>query len=146
MSVRDWFLLALRLAHALAAAVWLGGGVYYLLIVRPAVRERGDEARSLLAGAQRAFGEWAQVTTVTMLATGAVLTFDGLSSGRGGLIYAALLAIKILAALAAFWMAGVRPARRSRRGRRTASQWVLLCGLTAFVLGVALSSVYGSTG
>jgi uncharacterized membrane protein len=142
VNVRDWLLLGLRLAHALAAAVWLGGGVYFLLILRPALRQRGDEARTLLADAQRAFGEWSQVATLTMIATGAVLTFDRLSSGRGGLTYAALLAAKIVAALAAFWLIGVRTTRR-RAARRSAPDLVLMFGLVAFVLGVALSSVYG---
>jgi uncharacterized membrane protein len=143
VNTRDWLLLALRLTHALAAAVWLGGGVYFLLILRPALRERGDEARSLVGDAQRAFGEWAQVATLTMIATGAVLTFDRLSSGRGGLTYAALLAAKIVAALAAFWLIGLRTTRRRRTARRSAPELVLTLGLVAFVLGVALSSVYG---
>jgi uncharacterized membrane protein len=143
VNARDWLLLALRLAHALAAAVWLGGGVYFLLILRPALRERGDEARSLVGDAQRAFGEWSQVATLTMIATGAVLTFDRLSSGRGGLTYAALLAAKIVAALAAFWLIGLRTTRRRRTARRSAPELVLTLGLVAFVLGVALSSVYG---
>jgi uncharacterized membrane protein len=145
MTARDWLLLGLRLAHALAAAAWLGGGVYFLLVLRPAFRERGDEARSLRGDAQRAFGEWAQVATLTMIATGAVLTFDRLSTGRGGVTYAALLAAKILAALGAFWLVGLRTNRR-RRARRTAPELVLTLGLVAFVLGVALSSVYGPGG
>jgi uncharacterized membrane protein len=144
VNARDWLLLGLRLAHALAAAVWLGGGVYFLLILRPALRERGDEARSLMGDAQRAFGEWAQVATLTMIATGAVLTFDRLSSGRGGLTYATLLAAKIVAALAAFWLIGLRTTRRRGAERRSAPELVLALGLVAFVLGVALSSVYGA--
>lgn len=146
LSVRDWFLLLLRLAHALAATFWLGGGVYYLVALRPALRSRPESAREFGAEAQRAFGEWARVATLVMVATGVVLTFDRLSAGRGGLTYAALLALKIVAAAAAFWFAGVRPARRAARrrsGRRVAPEFILALGLLAFLLGVALASVYG---
>ena len=143
MSTRDWLLLCLRLAHALAATVWLGGGVYFVLILRPALRQRGDEARTIIGDAQRAFGEWAQVATLTMVATGTVLTFERLSAGRGGLTYVALLAAKIVAALAAFWLVGVRPVRRRRSARRSAPEVVIALGLVAFMLGVVLSSVYG---
>jgi uncharacterized membrane protein len=146
MSAREWLLLCLRLAHALAATVWLGGGVYFVAVLRPALRARGDEARSIIGDAQRAFGEWAEVATLTMVATGTALTFERLSADRGGLTYVTLLAVKIMAALLAFWLVGVRPARRRRSRRRTAPEIVLVLGMVAFVLGVALSSVYGTRG
>jgi uncharacterized membrane protein len=146
VSAADWFLLGLRIAHGLAAMLWLGGGVYFLLALRPALRDGDDRSRALVAAAQRAYGEWAQAATVVMLATGAVLSFDRLSSERGGLTYALLLAVKVASALAAFWLVGVRPGRRaaSKRGSsRSRPELVAALGLTAFVLGVALSTVYG---
>jgi uncharacterized membrane protein len=69
-----------------------------------------------------------------------------LGNGSGGLLYAVLLAIKVLAAIIAFWLAGVRPSRRAvrQRGtRRAFPEVIVLLGLLAFVLGVGLSSVYG---
>lgn len=148
MTASDWFLLALRLGHALAATIWLGGGVYYLLALRPAVIAATAEAdaQALASRAQRAFGEWASVASLVMVATGVVLTFDRLSNGDDGLRYAALLALKIAAAIGAFWFAGFRPARRAVRQRgakRSAPELIVGLGLLAFVLGVILSSIYG---
>src|SRR3954464_11822392 len=100
--------------------MWLGGGGYFLLALRPAIRATDDTARAVGAAAQRAFGEWAQVATIVMLATGAVLSFERLSTGRGGLTYAILLALKIVSALAAFWLAGLRPKRRASGASRGA--------------------------
>ena len=145
MSASNWFLVGLRVAHALAAMVWLGGGVYYLLALRPAGRSLGEPARDVTGAAQRAFGEWAQTATAVMVGTGVVLAFDRLSSVEGGVSYAALLAAKIVAALVAFWLAGIRPLRRTRRrgvARRAAPELVMALGAFAFVLGVVLSSVY----
>lgn len=146
MTASEAFLLLLRLAHAFAAAVWLGGGVYYLVAIRPALRESAEPPRAFVAAAQSLYGEWARVTTVVMLATGVVLMFDRLSNAGGGLTYAAALAAKIVAALAAFWLAGVRPGRR-RRGakpeRRSQPEVILALGAFAFGIGVVLASVYG---
>jgi uncharacterized membrane protein len=144
VSANDWFLLLLRLAHSVAAMVWLGGGVYYLLALRPALRESGEQGRSVAGAAQRAFGEWAQLAALIMVATGAVLMFDRLSDGTGGVLYAVLLAAKVIAAIAAFWLAGIRPVRR-RGVRRAAPELIAAFGIFAFVLGVVLSSVYGRT-
>lgn len=145
MTASEWLLLALRLAHSLAAMVWLGGGVYFLLVVRP-VSGQLLPPREFISAINASFGEWARLSTLIMLATGIVLMFDRLSNGSGGLLYAALLAVKVVAAVIAFWLAGVRPARRAIRARgrrRAASELIVALGLLAFVLGVVLSSVYG---
>ncbi|MFW6074231.1 MAG: copper resistance protein CopD [Chloroflexota bacterium] len=136
MSVPDLLLLALRVFHALAAMIWLGGGIYYLVAVVPATRGH-DESGAVASRAQQYFGEWAQPATLVMLATGMVLVFDRLSEGKGGLTYAGLLGFKILAALAAFGLVLNR-----RRGRRTRTDLVVLLGLIAFGMGVVLSSVW----
>lgn len=147
MPASDWFLLSLRIAHALAAMVWLGGGVYYLLAVRPASRESGEPPRAFISAAQGYFGEWARVATMVMVVTGGVLVFDRLSNGSAGLTYVVLMAAKIVSALAAFWMVGVRSVRRAaREGRRVSPELIVALGFLAFTIGVALSSVYGMNG
>ncbi len=147
MPAGDWFLLSLRVAHALAAMLWLGGGVYFVLAVRPASREADEPPRAFISAAQGYFGEWAQVATMVMVVTGGILVFDRLSNGSAGLTYVALMAAKILAALLAFWMTGVRPVRKMVRGRRRGSpELIVALGVVAFAIGVALSSVYGLNG
>lgn len=146
MPAGDWFLLSLRVVHALAAMVWLGGGVYYLVAVRPASQD-GEPPRAFISAAQGYFGEWAQVATMIMVVTGGFLVFDRLSNGSAGLTYVGLMALKIVAALVAFGMAGVRPVRRAARaGRRARPETIVALGMLAFVIGVALSSVYGMNG
>jgi hypothetical protein len=75
--------------------------------------------------------------------------FDRLTDGRGTTAYVVVLAVKILAAIGAFWLAG---AFARRRVRRTATpRWrspvdrawaILALGAVAFVLGVILSALY----
>ncbi len=143
MTPSDWMLVVLRVAHNISAVVWLGGGVYFLVALRPAAREAGSAGQAVAAAAQKAFGEWGQLSTIVLVGTGAVLTFERLSDGRGGWIYAGLLALKIFSALVAFLL--VRSMVRSRRGRHQRSaELVLGLGLVAFVVGVLLASLWGS--
>jgi uncharacterized membrane protein len=146
MTPTEWYLIGLRLAHVLASVVWLGGGVYYLIALRPALRETSEPPTSFISSAQRHYGEWARVCTLAMLATGAVLAFERLSGTTGGIAYVALLSTKIVAAVAAFWIAGMRPRRRGPRrtaGMRSVPETVAILGFYAFAMGVIISTVWG---
>lgn len=137
MSVPDLLLLVLRLFHALAAMIWLGGGFYYLVAVIPATRSSEAESREFAGRAQYFYGEWAQAATLVMLATGVILAFDALSEGQGGLKYAGLLGLKVVAAVAAFALVLNR-----RRGEPSRTDLVVGLGIIAFALGVIISSVW----
>lgn len=137
MDFNSAALITLRVAHALAALVWLGGGVYYVLAIVPARRNGFDSDDAFVARAQQLFGEWAQPATIILVATGVVLMFDRLSSGTGGLTYAVLLAIKVAAAVGAFVLVAGR-----RRVRRSRVELIVTLGLAAYALGVLLSSVW----
>jgi uncharacterized membrane protein len=142
--------IALRLAHGLAAAIWVGGGAYYVLAVRPKVREASQqEIREFAGSVQREFGEWSTVATIVMIATGVVLMFERLSGGQGTTTWVLLLAVKVVAAIVAFWMSGVlRPARvmgrrRQRPDRFISSAWIVLwLSILAFLLGALLTTIY----
>lgn len=149
MNVPSIARLLLRVAHALAAVVWLGGGAYYVLALRPQLRGADEETRAVARQAQREFGEWASVATLILVATGVLLMFDRLTDGRGTLAYVLLLAVKVAAALAAFWLAGSfgrrRGPRRAARALPIERSWlILVLGTVAFVIGVALASLYPS--
>lgn len=142
------------MAHGVAAAFWLGGGLYYLLALRPQLRNSDGEIRAFARNVQREFGEWASVSTLIMIATGVVLMFDSLTDGRGTGVYVLLLGVKISAALAAFWLARSFRRRKRQAGKAPAGggaswidrSWLMLSlGAVAFILGITLSSLY-STG
>jgi len=141
--------LLLRLAHALAAVLWLGGGAYYIVALRPAIRDADPAVQAAARAAQREFGEWASVATLILIGTGVILSFDRLTDGRGTAVYVILLAIKIVAALVAFGLTGTFASRS--RGRRASGKgkprinrsWLILSlGTAAFVIGVTLSALY----
>ena len=138
MEATGFFILGLRAVHALAAVVWLGGGLYYLVALRPGVAD--DATRAVAAGAQRRFSEWSGAAVVAMLATGVILAFDRLAEGHGWAYYLTL-GVKVGAALAAFLMTLLVRRRRATPGWVRA-QYILMLGVVAYVLGVALAQVW----
>ncbi|CAN5499040.1 hypothetical protein BH24CHL1_BH24CHL1_01770 [soil metagenome] len=143
MTSSDWMLVLLRVAHSVAAVVWLGGGVYFFLALRPALQEADSAGQAVAAAAQRAYGEWAQIATIVLLGSGVVLTFERLSDNTGGLTYVALLAAKVLAGVWAFALVRVRLRSRRRRNQRSSSELILMLGFVAFTLGIVLATLYG---
>lgn len=139
--------IVLRVVHAVAAMVWLGGGLYYLLAVRPLRRGSGPEALELAQQAQEGFRRWSAVATALLVGSGVALMFDRLADGRGTAGYVAVLAVKVVAGGVALWLAGSWRPRRAGRARSArwafGSGWaILVLGTVAYVLGVVLSVLY----
>ena len=101
MSVSDVLLLAIRWLHAISAVAWVGGGLFYLLILRPTVRRSQSNADVAIGRDFRAL-----VTTAMgiLLVTGAIVTFNRLTSESVGPAYVITLAIKIALALYMFYL------------------------------------------
>ncbi len=139
--------IVLRVVHAVAAVIWLGGGLYYMLAVRPLRRGSEPQVLDVVQRAQEGFRQWSVAATALLVGSGVALMFDRLADGRGTISYVALLALKVGAGGLALWLAwSVRP---RRAGRARASRWVfgsgwaiLTLGTIAYVLGVLLSVLY----
>lgn len=134
--------IGLRLLHTAAAVVWLGGGVYYVLALRPLRSHGVDAAPAVIAAAQRRFGRWASAATLLLLATGVPLMFDRLADGRGTAAYVLLLALKVGAAVAAFWLAWPLARRRTNRFGDARPWLIVALGSLAYLLGVVLATLY----
>jgi hypothetical protein len=94
-DLAEGLLVVLRWLHAAASIVFLGWSAVLWLDGPP----RGDPS-----AARQRFKEITELTLLVFLATGAVLTFDRLSRGAGGL-YAAVLALKVACAVVTYQFA-----------------------------------------
>jgi uncharacterized membrane protein len=137
-----------RLAHILAAAVWVGGSFMYLVIVIPALRS-GGPAPEIAAKVAELFKQMVNICVGVLLLTGMYLTFARLTTTTLGLSYVVILALKIVAALGLFILAmylgqsGIRRiAKRTTRLSKVAPQLMLALGLLVFVLGALLNTLF----
>ena len=94
-GLAEALLVVLRWLHAVASIVFLGWSAV-LWLDGPPLGE--------VSAARRRFKEVTELTLLVLLATGAVLTFDRLSRGAGG-VYAAVLALKVACAVATYQFA-----------------------------------------
>ena len=112
MNVLDWILLAIRWGHALSAVAWVGGGIFYLLVLRPAIyRVRGpgqDRAQVLPPETTRAIGvEFRGLISTAiaiLLLTGVILSVSRLTSDAITSPYVVVLVVKIVLALYMFYV------------------------------------------
>lgn len=113
----DLLRIALRWVHLVSAVIWIGGTFFFLLAIRPSLVS--DEAaagwRQISAGVERRFHEIVQVCIWTFFISGAILTYDRLTTINPGLDYIATLAIKVLLVL---WMVYISGGLRRSGSRR----------------------------
>ena len=109
-AMTDAVLLAARWAHSIAAVAWVGGGIFYLFVLRPAITNGALSSDSARAATER-FGGLVKLAMWTLVVTGAVLFFSRISEPTATARYAAVLALKV--ALSA-WMFFVAIRRRRR--------------------------------
>jgi len=132
-----------------AAVAWVGGSLFYLLALSPAARGLPAEMRTVV---DRRFRELVQLSILTLLVTGAVVTFDRLQQEPGP-PYVVTLGIKIALAVWMFLLAQDLANRGRRRlierrlgavaeGRRGAPTWLILgLGLAILLLSDVLKVI-----
>ena len=111
MNVLDVILLLIRWIHAVSAVAWVGGGMFYLMVLKPATKGNplDPDNASRIA---RDFRSLVYSVMALLLITGIILTASKLTSGKIGEIYIIVLALKIL--LAGYMAFVVRFLRRDQ--------------------------------
>lgn len=79
MSVGEIFLLVIRWLHLLAAAAWIGGSAFYLLVLRPALSRAAQSAREVNAATATEFSALVNISIVVLVVTGVILGADRLT-------------------------------------------------------------------
>ena len=105
MSAGDVFLLVIRWLHLLSAAAWIGGSLFYLLVLRPSLRRSPQAPETLATIAAREFRVVVNTCIVVLIATGVILAFDRLAEGVVDAPYAITLGLKSALTLWMFMLA-----------------------------------------
>ena len=150
MSLNDIRFLVMRWVHNLAAVAWVGGGIYYLLILLPRLRRSPTDDETLNPG--RDYLSLVNTAFGVLLVTGAVLTSHRVTSGFIGVPYVAVLAVKVLLAFCMFYLVRFLPNRRpkgpaSPRTRKwvpavSNATAVVILGVIVLLLADVLSSLF----
>ena len=105
MSAGDLFLVVVRWLHLVAGAAWVGGSLFYLFVLRPALRRSPDSSGILSAAAAAEFRAVVETAILVLVATGVILTVNRLTPGVAGVPYVATLGVKIALSVLMFSLA-----------------------------------------
>lgn len=126
MPGREVFLLVVRWLHGLAALAWVGGSLFYFLVLRQRLRQ--DDPNHLAQAVAQGFRQVVHTAMLLLVLTGVILTFERLTSPAASVPYVVVLGVKVALALGMFFLAR-RPLRKAPFQR--AEGWLprLLVGL-----------------
>ena len=154
MSFPDILLLAMRWLHSIAAVAWVGGGLFYLMILRPSLGTSQDDRREELRRLGEQFRQMVNTAIAVLLVTGVILTLSRLTSDYVGMPYVIVLVIKIVMALYMFYLVrfirlrnyAVEPVPTNKRLQRftslfTGATAVLVLGVIVFLLADILRAL-----
>ena len=113
MSLSEAFLLIVRWLHLVSAAAWVGGSIFYLIVLRPALRRRPEASRLTSAAVATEFRALVDTCVYVLIATGVILTLHRLTPGVVGVPYVAVLGAKIALSIWMFVLAWSRRRRTS---------------------------------
>ena len=114
MGVLDWILLLIRWGHAVSAVAWVGGGIFYLMVLRPAIRRTQGLPAETGASVRDEFRGLVATAIAVLLLSGVVLSVARLTGEGATVPYAIVLGVKIALALFMFYV--VRIVRRGDYG------------------------------
>ena len=101
MDLNDSFLVVVRWVHLLSATAWVGGSIFYLLVLRPARQKSESNAGALMAAMADEFRALVNLCIVALVATGVILALNRLTFEEIGAPYAITLGAK---AVLTVWM------------------------------------------
>ncbi len=152
MNINEILFVGLRWVHSIAAISWVGGGIFYLAILKPFLLSNPKVEEDQIASNFRGLVSFAMAV---LLITGTILTFERLTSGFIGFGYVAVLCTKITIAGCMFYSVRFlrskppkkndpvyRPAKKRLVSLATGNSAVVIMGLVVFLLADVLSAIF----
>ena len=97
-------MISVRWIHSISAVIWVGGNIFYILVIRP-YQNSGQNDLSITKGGGEHFKSLVNTCILVSIVTGTVMLFDRLTEPSVTSTYVVVLSSKILLALIMFWIA-----------------------------------------
>ena len=104
MDALDWILFGIRWGHAVSAVAWVGGGIFYLMVVRPAIRQSQGLPKDTGRAIGVEFRGLVSTAIAVLLITGVILSASRLTEDVITSPYVVVLVVKIALALYMFYV------------------------------------------
>lgn len=104
ISVADWLILVARWVHITGALAWVGGSMFFALVLRPVATAQPEALRSAMGLIGSVYREVVDVSVAAVLVSGIALMFDRLTGNDATVAWAVVFAIKLAIAIWMFYM------------------------------------------
>ncbi len=141
MTFLEVTVLVTRWAHVIATVAWVGGNIFYLAALRPAMRNHPPGSTDLPRVIGERFKRIVDLSMWVLIITGALLIYDRLTQ-QIALDYAVILGIK-LALSAAMFLIAFSIGRRASRRLVSPTNTLLILGPIVILLGLLLRFIGG---
>jgi putative copper export protein len=157
MEVLDWILVVIRWGHALGAVAWVGGGVFYILVLRPAFSRAPASAETNRAIGSE-FRGLVNTAIGVLVITGIILSASRLTVDTVTPPYVAVLTLKVGLAVYMFYIVRFLRQRAYPEDQPEGNGWwhrvrtsltsttaVLVIGVVVFGLSDVLDALFESS-
>ena len=147
----DWLMWLVRWTHAVSAVAWVGGSIFFAVVLRPVVAANPGLGRQLMGPIASVYKELVDAAVLALVVSGIVLMFDRLTGSEVSPTWFIVLGVKLALALWMFYLVW----RFRRSGYRATpglgilrrASWLLgynaivAIGLTIYLLAGLLSTL-----
>jgi uncharacterized membrane protein len=148
----EFLRIVIRWSHAMAGVAWVGGGLFHVFVLYPALAAiKPIDSAALRSRINQLFRDVVQVSMGIFVITGGVLVFDRLSQATTNVGYAVTLVAHTVFGGAMYWVALDIRAGRRRGETREVMTWrlwltkpylTLWFGLSAELTAIALKELF----
>ena len=148
----DWLMWLVRWAHAVSAVAWVGGSIFFAVVLRPVLAANPELGRQLMGPVGSIYKELVDAAVLALIVSGLVLMFDRLTGNQVTPTWFIILGIKLGLALWMFYLvwrfrrSGYQPTPGPGILRR--ASWLLgynaivAIGLAVFLLAGLLGTLF----
>lgn len=152
ISAADWLILIARWAHITGALAWVGGSIFFAVVLRPVASANPQAMRAVMGPIGSAYREVVDISIAAVLVSGIVLMFNRLTGNDATVSWAIVLAVKLVIAAWMFYLvwrlrqSGYRPTNPS--GVLGRLSWLLgynalvFFGVVVFFLATLLRELF----
>ena len=101
-SITDILLIIVRWIHICSAVVWVGGGMFYLIAIRPIIYVPNKNLNELIKIINKNLTNISDIAILSLTSTGAIIMLNALLKQNSTLLYVYILSIKLFLSVLIF--------------------------------------------
>lgn len=101
-SITELLIIIVRWVHISSAVIWVGGGMFYLIAIRPINRVSNKNLNELIKLINKNFANISDISILSLTSTGAIIMLNALLQPNLSLLYVTILTTKLFLAVLIF--------------------------------------------